>query len=161
MYLSVIARFLATAGGVGYSPISPGTCGTAVAVPLVWLTATWPVWGFATLIVVVTGAGIWAAGVADKHWETHDSGRIVIDEVAGYLVTMAVVDRADWVLILAGFVLFRFFDIAKPPPVRWLDKHMSGGTGVVLDDIAAGVLAGAALYGLSLTTLPAKIASFL
>lgn len=103
--------------------------------------------------------GIWAANVADAHWGTHDSGRIVIDEVAGLFVTVALVDRNSWVLLTLGFVLFRAFDIIKPPPVRWFDKNMPGGAGVVLDDVAAGVLACAALYGLSLTSLPHTIAS--
>ena len=146
---SVIARIIATAGGAGYSPIAPGTCGTAVAVPLVWATASLPLVGFAVLSVVVTVVGIWAASRSDEYWGTHDSGRIVIDEVAGYMVTMLFVDRGDLALLLCGFVIFRFFDIVKPPPVRWLDDNLPGGTGVVLDDIGAGVYGCAALYGLS------------
>jgi len=139
-----IALGIATAGGAGYSPIAPGTAGTAVAVPLVWLMTTLPLWAFAAITVATTVIGIWAAGKADNHWGTHDSGRIVIDEVAGYFVTMIPVSRSSWEALLVGFLIFRALDIIKPPPIRAIDRHVGGGAGVVLDDIAAGVM-GAAL----------------
>lgn len=148
-YSTIIARFVATAGGAGYSPIAPGTCGTAVAVPLTWALSHLSLWAFLGVSVGVTIIGIWAASVADRSWGTHDSGRIVIDEVAGYMVTMLFVDRTNWVLLVLGFVIFRVFDIVKPFPVRWLDRHVSGGTGVVLDDVATGMYGCALLYGLS------------
>jgi phosphatidylglycerophosphatase A len=135
-----LAKAIATAGGAGYSPVAPGTCGTAVAVPLAYVMAGLPLWQYAAIVAVVTAIAIWAAGRADRAWQTHDSQRIVIDEVAGYLVTMALVDRAHWPALACGFIAFRFFDIVKPPPVRWLDEHLPGGTGVVLDDVAAGVM---------------------
>lgn len=130
---------MATAGGAGYSPVAPGTCGTVVAVPLAYLTASMPWWAFLALTAAVTLLGIWAADRADRSWGTHDSGRIVIDEVAGYFVTVAAVDRADWLVLLVGFVVFRALDIGKPPPVRAIDRRVGGGAGVVLDDVAAGV----------------------
>src|SRR5687767_14515507 len=108
-----VAKALATAFGAGYSPIAPGTCGTAVAVPLAWALATLPLWQFALVVVAVTGLAIWAADRADRAWGTHDSGRIVIDEVAGYLVTVAAIDRTDWRALLVGFVVFRALDIIK------------------------------------------------
>jgi phosphatidylglycerophosphatase A len=92
------------------------------------------------VVLAVIGIGIWAAGHADGAWGTHDSGRIVIDEVAGYLVTVALVDRAHWAALAVGFVVFRALDILKPPPIRWLDQNLPGGFGVVIDDVAAGVL---------------------
>ena len=64
----------------------------------------------------------------------------MIDEVAGYLATMTLVDRGHWIPLLVGFVVFRVLDIVKPPPIRWLDRNVPGGFGVVLDDVAAGVL---------------------
>ena len=128
--------------------------------PLAWLLSGMPLWAFIAITAAVTVIGIWAANVADDHWGTHDSGRIVIDEVAGLLVTVALVDRTSWVLLGLGFVLFRAFDIIKPPPVRWVDKNVPGGAGVVLDDVAAGVLACAALYGLSMTSLPDTLAGW-
>lgn len=107
--------------------------------------------------VAVTLIGVWAAFVADDFWGTHDSGRIVIDEVAGYFVTMVAVDRGSWGLLLIGFVLFRAFDIIKPPPVRWLDRNLPGGWGVVLDDIAAGVMGCAVILLLNETVIPAEL----
>lgn len=142
--MSIVARAIATAGGAGYAPIAPGTCGTAVAVPLAWLCRDMHVAVFAALTVAVIAIGTWAAAAADRYWGTHDNGRIVIDEVAGYFVTVLAIDRSSWILLAAGFLLFRAFDIAKPPPVRAIDKRLGGGLGVVLDDVAAG------LYGLLL-----------
>jgi phosphatidylglycerophosphatase A len=138
--LQTLAKILATALGAGYSPIAPGTCGTAVAVPLVWALAALPMWQFAIVTVVATGIAIWAADVADRAWGTEDCQKIVIDEVVGYMTTMIPVERGHWAPLAIGFVVFRFFDIVKPPPVRWLDEHLPGGWGVVLDDTAAGVL---------------------
>ena len=91
------------------------------------------------IVVAVTGIGIVSAHYADRAWGTEDNQRIVIDEVAGYLFTMAPVEKHGWALV-AGFVAFRFFDIVKPPPVKWLDEHLPGGWGVVMDDVAAGVM---------------------
>jgi phosphatidylglycerophosphatase A len=135
-----LAKWIATASGAGYSPIAPGTCGTAVAVPIAYALASVPLWQYGLITVAVTLIGIWGADRADRAWGTHDCQRIVIDEVAGYMVTVALVDRAHWAPLACGFVAFRFFDIVKPPPVRWLDEHLPGGVGVVLDDIAAGIM---------------------
>jgi phosphatidylglycerophosphatase A len=142
MFRSVkgIAKAIATALGAGYSPIAPGTCGTLVTIPLAWALAGVALVPYLAVVVGVIAIGIWAAGAADRAWGTHDSGRIVIDEVAGYLVTIALVSRAHWVPLAVGFVVFRVLDIVKPPPIRWLDQNLPGGFGVVIDDVAAGVL---------------------
>lgn len=146
--VKLVAKVIATVGGAGYAPVAPGTCGTAVAVPVAWLLADTPWWGFITVVVAVTALGIWAAHVADAAWGTHDSGRIVVDEVAGYLATVALVDRGDpWILAVA-FVVFRVLDIVKPPPIRWIDERLPGGYGVILDDVAAGVIGAAIMVGL-------------
>lgn len=145
--MSRIAIAIATAGGAGFSPVAPGTAGTAVAVPLAFLCSALPLWAFATVCVAVTLVGIWAAGIADRHWGTHDSGRIVIDEVAGYFVTVLPVSRSSWKALLIGFVVFRALDILKPPPVRAIDRTVGGGAGVVLDDVAAGVMGAALMAG--------------
>ena len=134
------AKMIATALGAGYSPIAPGTCGTAVAVPLVWALSGLSDLMFALATVVATAIAIWAADVADRAWGTHDCQKIVVDEVVGYMATMALVPRGHWAPLAAGFVVFRFFDIVKPPPVGWIDEHLPGGWGVVLDDTAAGLL---------------------
>ncbi len=146
--MTAFAKLFATAGGAGYSPVAPGTCGTAVAVPIAYLAAGLPWWQFLLVTAVVTIAGIWAADVADRAWGTHDSGRIVIDEVAGYFATVAFVDRSDWLALLIGFAVFRLFDIAKPPPIRWIDRNVQGGVGVMLDDVAAGALGCAVMVAL-------------
>jgi phosphatidylglycerophosphatase A len=138
--LNSLSKAIATALGAGYSPIAPGTCGTAVTVPLAFALAPLPLWQFLIVLLAITLVGIWAAGRADRAWGTHDSGRIVVDEVAGYLTTMALVDRGHWIPLLVGFVVFRVLDIVKPPPIRWLDRNVPGGFGVVIDDVAAGVL---------------------
>ncbi len=145
---SFAARAVATAGGAGYSPVAPGTCGTVVAVPLAWACRGSDTWLFVLIAVAVTLVGIAAAHRADQVWGSHDSGRIVIDEVAGYLFTVALVDRSSWWVLGIGFIVFRALDIIKPPPVRWIDEHVPGGAGVVLDDVAAGVLGAAIMVGL-------------
>jgi phosphatidylglycerophosphatase A len=99
------------------------------------------------VVAGVTAIAIAAAEIADRSWGTHDSGRIVIDEVAGYLATVALVDRSAWLPLAVGFVVFRLLDITKPPPIRSLER-LPGGVGVVLDDVAAGVIGAAILFGL-------------
>jgi phosphatidylglycerophosphatase A len=96
-------------------------------------------WQFGLVALLVTAIGIAVASRADKAWGSHDNQRIVIDEVAGYLITVTPVTQ-DWAALAVGFVAFRFFDIVKPWPVRWLDENLPGGWGVVLDDAAAGVM---------------------
>jgi phosphatidylglycerophosphatase A len=148
---NAIAKVIATALGAGYSPIAPGTAGTIVAVPAAWALAPTGSAVFWAVTVATTIVGIWAAEWADRAWGTHDSGRIVIDEVAGYFVTLAWVGpqaRADWVVLAVAFVLFRAFDIIKPPPVRAIDRKVGGGAGVVLDDIAAGLMGSGVLFAL-------------
>jgi phosphatidylglycerophosphatase A len=147
--LNSLSKAIATALGAGYSPIAPGTCGTAVAVPLVFALRSLPVWQFAVITAAITLLAIWAAGRADQAWGTHDSGRIVIDEVAGYMTTMTLVDRGHWIPLAVGFVVFRALDITKPPPIRWLDENLPGGWGVVLDDTAAGMIGMAAMFALA------------
>jgi phosphatidylglycerophosphatase A len=143
---SKLAVAIATVGGVGYAPLAPGTFGTAAAVPLVWATAALPHWGYLALCVGVTLVAIWASSLANRAFGVHDSGRIVVDEVAGFLWTMLLVDRSDLALLGIGFVLFRVADMTKPPPARAIDSRMEGGAGVVLDDVVAGFWAAAALF---------------
>lgn len=121
--------------------------------PLAWLCSGLSLWAYACVSLGITLAGIWAASVADACWGTHDSGRIVIDEVAGYFVTMALVDRGEWAALAVGFVVFRALDIIKPPPARWIDRKLEGGAGVVLDDVAAGIMGCVVLYALARASL--------
>jgi phosphatidylglycerophosphatase A len=146
--LDRVAVVLATGAGIGHAPVAPGTFGTALAVPIAWSVSGLPQWGYLALCGAVTLLAVWAAGRASHVFGEHDAGRIVIDEVAGFLCTMALVSRADWVLLAVGFVLFRIADIVKPPPARWIDEELGGGAGIVLDDVVAGAFAAVALWGL-------------
>jgi phosphatidylglycerophosphatase A len=148
---------IATVGPAGGVPWAPGTVGTATAVPIAYLAAPLGLVPYLALCAAITGLGIWAADRADRVLGTHDSSRIVIDEVAGYLVTMALVDRADPLLLALGFVLFRVADVVKPPPARWFDRGVRGGVGVVLDDVVAGVYAALLLAGMALMDLPGHL----
>ena len=146
---SFVARAIATAGGAGYSPFAPGTCGSGVGFAIAALVA--PVTslaGFLALTAGITAIGVWAASVADRAWGGHDDQRIVVDEVAGTLITVAFVDRSSLALLALGLIAFRVFDILKPPPIGWIDRAVPGGVGVMLDDVAAGLLAGLVLFGL-------------
>jgi phosphatidylglycerophosphatase A len=129
--------FIAQGAYSGRSPFAPGTAGTVVGVLLYLLLMglSAPVYGAACLIVIVLGT--WAAGRADALFGTKDNRTIVIDEIAGYLVSMLLVP-ATWQYMTAAFFLFRFFDILKPFPLRRLER-LPGGPGVMLDDIGAGI----------------------
>ena len=144
--LAFVARAIATAGGAGYVPIAPGTAGTAVAIPIAWALADVPLWVYALVTLGVILVGIAASHVADQSWGDHDNQKIVIDEVAGYLVTMAPVSKHELVPLVAGFVIFRVLDVVKPPPARWFDRSMPGGPGVVLDDVVAGIYGAVLLW---------------
>jgi phosphatidylglycerophosphatase A len=135
--------------GAGYFPFAPGTAGTAAAIPLWWLLVTYtPPWAYVLATVAITATGIVAAHRAGLYYGVPDSGHIVIDEVAGYLVTMLFLPRS-WFAALAGFVFFRICDVLKPPPARFFDRdpRWKNGAGVVLDDIFAGVWAWALTCG--------------
>lgn len=138
-------QLLACGLGTGAMPYAPGTFGTLLAVPLYWfmqpLSIVWYV-GLTGLLFVV---GIWLCGYTANKLGVHDHGGIVWDEVVGYLITMTFAPTG-WVWIVLGFLLFRLFDILKPFPVRWLDQHVSGGFGIMVDDVLAGVYAIAGLY---------------
>jgi phosphatidylglycerophosphatase A len=134
--------------GSGYFPVAPGTAGTVAAIPLWYALSFLPLWAYVLATVAVTATGILAAERAGKYYGVADSGHIVIDEVAGYLVTMLVLPRTAFAAV-AGFVFFRICDVLKPPPARFFDRdpRWKNGAGVVLDDIFAGVWAWALTYG--------------
>jgi phosphatidylglycerophosphatase A len=138
------ASLVATFFGVGRLRPGPGTWASLATVLLWWLLASHlppavrlPV--ILVLIVIVVAIGIPAATLEERGWGKHDPSHVVIDEVAGQLVTL-VACPIVWQALLAGFILFRGFDIVKPPPVRSLEK-LPGGTGIVVDDLGAGVYA--------------------
>ncbi|MEK6750461.1 MAG: phosphatidylglycerophosphatase A [Pseudomonadota bacterium] len=141
-------HFMAFGFGSGLAPRAPGTFGTVAAIPVYFAFTTLPFWAYLTLTVLAFGAGVFWCGRAARELGVHDHPGIVWDEIVGYLLTMA------WVpysvnAVLAGFLLFRFFDIVKPFPIKWLDEHVEGGFGIMIDDIVAALYAGGVLYWIS------------
>lgn len=136
---SRIVTGIATAGFARRVPFAPGTFGSLLGLP-VYYVMSWfslPVVFFTLMGFIVFAS--WIAGEAEKALADKDPGYIVIDEIVGMAVTFFAVDFS-WTAGLAGFVLFRFFDILKPFPIRYLERRYSGGFGVVIDDVAAGIM---------------------
>ncbi len=132
--------FTATWAYLGKSPWVPGTVGTVGAVPLVWLFAMLGGVGYVAATAVFCVFAVWSASGYERTADKHDSREIVIDEVAGFLITMAFVPLT-WQTLLAGFFLFRLLDITKPQPIGMIDARVGGGFGVVVDDLVAGLFA--------------------
>jgi phosphatidylglycerophosphatase A len=138
-------HFLALGFGSGLIPLMPGTFGSAAAIPLLILSANMPVMVFIAFTVFASIFGIYLCGKTADDMQVHDHGSIVWDEVAGLFITFLFVPITAPSL-LAGFVLFRIFDILKPWPIGPIDKRLHGGTGIMLDDIVAGAMACACLH---------------
>lgn len=131
---------LATCGGIGYVPVAPGTAGSLAGLVCYGLVRLGGAeWLHLGLLVAVVGAGIWSSTVTERHFGRTDPGVIVIDEVAGMLLTLLWVP-VTWAGAVAGFALFRLFDVVKPFPVRRAE-HWRGGWGVMADDLAAAAYA--------------------
>ena len=139
---------LAAWGPCGYAPVAPGTFGTLGAIPLYLALSRVGPGGYLAATAALVAIGAVAAERAGRYWGVADASPIVIDEVAGYLVTLALVPFS-WQAVAAGFVLFRIFDVLKPWPASAFDR-MKNGFGVVMDDVAAGVWAWAAIGALRL-----------
>ncbi|WP_027849206.1 phosphatidylglycerophosphatase A family protein [Marinospirillum minutulum] len=138
-------HFLAFGLGSGASPWAPGTAGTLAAVPLYFLLAQLPLPYYLAMLLITFVIGCWLCGKTSADLGVHDHGGIVWDEFVGYWLTMLALP-VSWVWALAGFVLFRFFDILKPWPIRWIDKKVEGGFGIMLDDVLAAIYAGGLLH---------------
>ena len=132
--------FIASGAGSGYLPKAPGTWGSLVGVGLWFGLRLMPAVPYWTVVAVLFVIGTIAAGAAEKIIDCGDPGLVVIDEIVGQLIALAFVPLQP-VYILLGFVFFRFFDILKPFPIGWLDGHIHGGLGIMLDDVVAGVYA--------------------
>jgi len=135
-----VRRFIVIAAtwfGTGLSPFAPGTMGTLGAIPFYLALAQLPLGLYAVTVTAFSVFSCWVSGQGEREFGERDPGKIVIDEVAGFLVTMAAVP-CSWKTLTAGFVLFRFFDICKIPPAGYFDRRIKNGFGVVLDDIVAG-----------------------
>jgi phosphatidylglycerophosphatase A len=134
------AALIATFLGVGKAPKAPGTFGTLATIPLALLLNWAGPFYMMGFVLLLLPAAVWAAGVHAKNLGKDDPGEIVIDEVWGFLITMTWLPMT-WQAYLLGFLLFRLLDITKPLLIGYLDRNLSGGLGVMADDIAAGVFA--------------------
>ncbi len=137
-------HFLAFGFGSGAMPRAPGTWGTLAALPFVLLWQQLPPWGYEIVLVLSTLLGIWLCHKTAADLGVHDHGGIVWDEFVGLWIALWLAPTG-WLWLLAGFLLFRLFDIWKPWPIRWIDHHVGGGLGIMLDDIIAGFMALAVL----------------
>ena len=140
-YLIII---LATGFGVGYSPITPGTLGTLIAIPVFYFLSTIRSPLYEITLVGFFFVSVWISEIAEVLFRRKDDPRIVIDEIMGFLITMLWVPKTALYIII-GFFLFRFFDIVKPAPIRVMERA-KGGFGVVLDDVVAGVYGNIVLH---------------
>jgi phosphatidylglycerophosphatase A len=145
------AVILATWFGIGMLPIAPGSWASLTALPFAWgIRSLFGFAGLAAASAVAFFVGWWASGIVARASTVKDPGAVVIDEIAGqWLVLLAA--PLDPLAYALAFLLFRVFDAWKPWPVRWADRHVKGGLGMVLDDLLAAVYAALALSGL-LTT---------
>jgi phosphatidylglycerophosphatase A len=132
--------FLATGFGVGYSPVAPGTLGTLVAIPVYYFLSEIPSPLYEITLIGFFFLSVWISENAEIFFGKKDDQRIVIDEIIGFLITMLWIPKTTRFIII-GFILFRFFDILKPIPIRRIERKFKGGFGVVLDDVVAGVYA--------------------
>lgn len=135
----VTVQLLATWFGTGRSRHLPGTVGTLGALPLVWAVSQWGVVFYMGFTLVFTLAAIQVCQWYEEQKQSHDAAEVVIDEVAGFLIAMTWVPFT-WLHCGLAFVLFRALDIRKPFPISYLDQNVKGGFGVVVDDVAAGLV---------------------
>lgn len=144
-------HLLAFGLGSGLSPKAPGTVGTLAAVPFAWVMLQWPLGWALGVIVMAALLGIYLCGESARRLGVHDHGGIVFDEFVGYWISCLPLMPAVLGLsgfagsealgLLLAFVLFRFFDVLKPWPISWLDRHVDGGLGIMVDDLLAGLFA--------------------
>lgn len=133
-------HFLAFGFGSGASPKAPGTTGTLAAALIWWALPAMELTTYLAFVVFVCLAGIWICGRTARDIGVHDHGGIVWDEFAGLWIALILLPPGLWWLF-AAILLFRFFDIIKPWPIGWVDRHVGGGTGIMVDDVLAGLMA--------------------
>lgn len=134
------AVFLATGFYVGNIPLAPGTFGSLLGLPLCLFLSKIPMPAAILAGLLFIGLAVWISGHAAQVIQRKDPGCIVIDEIAGLVVTLIGVPF-HMTSVIIGFVLFRLFDILKPYPIRMIDRRLSGGLGIVADDVVAGLFA--------------------
>jgi len=148
------AHFIAFSGGAGLSPVAPGTVGTLITFPLFWiLESHLKPMDLLLLIDILFIAGIWACGVSGKALGSSDHGGMVWDETVAFLLILFFTP-SGWAWQLAAFLLFRLFDIVKPPPIRYYDQHLHGGFGVMFDDMVAAFFTLLCLSGWKAWVMP-------
>ena len=148
--MSKLAVAIATWFGCGYFPLGPGTAGSLAAIGIAYglvRAAHWQPLYFAALALILLPVGIWSASVTAKKSKSKDPGIVVVDEVLGQWITLAGATSLNWKSWLAAFCLFRLFDIWKPPPVRQLEA-LPSGSGIVADDVMAGIYGALVLFGM-------------
>ena len=133
--------------GAGLSPVAPGTVGTLLAIPVYLILASFGTGIYVSCVVLLFLAGCYTCKQTAQALGEHDHPMIVIDEIVGYLLTMLFVP-VTWYWVLAGFLLFRVFDILKPWPVSLADRQITGGLGIMVDDLLAAVYSALCLHGL-------------
>ena len=138
-------QWLAVGFGSGLVPKAPGTFGTLAAIPFYFLMQDLGVLAYLIVLVISFAVGCYFCDKTSRDWKVHDHGAIVWDEFVGFWITMFLIPF-DWKWVLIGFILFRFFDILKPWPIRYLDKQVEGGFGIMIDDVLAGVYAWICLF---------------
>lgn len=152
---------ISAAFGLGFMPVGPGTWGSIPGIPLSWVTywiCQWATgngydrpmtWQASILCLGILSLLSWGSTICiretEKEWNSHDDKSIVVDEVVGQMVALAWFPPSLWMAI-AGFILFRLFDITKPGPIGWVDKHWDTPFGTLLDDLIAGACAGIILF---------------
>ena len=132
--------FLATGGLIGYSPVAPGTFGSLAALPLCLLIASMDIGIGALVLLALVLVSTWIAHAAEKIFGQTDPKQVVIDEICGMAIALFALPFVP-VFVVGGFALFRVFDILKPLPISGVDKQVSGGWGIMLDDVLAGIFA--------------------
>jgi phosphatidylglycerophosphatase A len=137
-FYGLLSKIIATVFFIGYIPFAPGTFGSLAGLLFIWLLKPGAIFQI-IIIISVFVAGVLSARIAEQEFGEKDSSRIVIDEFAGYLIAVAFLPLSAGYLI-AAFFLFRLFDLVKPSPIRNIEKIFSGGIGVMIDDLAAGVV---------------------
>ncbi|MBW1660261.1 MAG: phosphatidylglycerophosphatase A [Deltaproteobacteria bacterium] len=142
-----VVVLLATGFYTGYAPVVPGTFGTLVGIPIAFFLSFLGLTSATVILIVMTLLSCWIANEAEKIYGMKDPNDIVIDEVMGYLVTVWALPFT-WFTVIGGFFLFRILDILKPFPIRKVEDWIPGGTGVVMDDVLAGVYGCIILHGI-------------
>jgi len=136
-------HFLAFGFGAGLAPYAPGTFGSVVGAVAAWWLLDLPLIARVAVVIAVIALGVWICGESARRLGKHDDQRIVLDEIAGVLLTSLVVANKTLFALTLVFVFFRFFDIWKPWPIRDVDHSLPGGLGIMLDDLIAALYAAA------------------